>query len=89
MMLAFIMTPLGRYAAFGLLALAVLAAGALWLHSIRQDGIEQGRTEAAAVGEARQADANKAARAVDDAVARTADPMAELKAKGWVVNDAP
>ena len=87
-LLPMLASPLGRAAAIGALVLALLAGGVWYLHGLKQAGVEQGRAEAAAAGEMHQQDANRAARVVDDHVARTVDPMAELRAKGWVI-DAP
>lgn len=81
-MIALLAGPLAKYALYAAAALALLVAGGVYLHSVRESGVAQERAAEVARGVAHERVVIDTARAVDDAVARDADPAATLL-KEW------
>ena len=78
-------SKLGKAIAGAIAIGAVVLMGVLYLHSVKASGVAQERAAEAIRSAAALAVAAATARSVDDAVALTLDPVAELKKRGWYV----
>ncbi len=76
----------GKILLIAAVILALVAGGLLAFHNIRQSGIDAAELDIAKRGAAAMHEADVTSRAVDDDVARTADPVAELRKKGWIID---